>query len=925
MHSKVIVVCLLGFFLLTAAEATFDPVEIPERSLNARLPRDLRGFPSGRRTLAGVEWRIPDGRAVMLSGAGSRVEDREIKGIPVGRKADTLHFLHTFYPGPAVEQWKVNLAIEKRKLSKPPEPPVLFRYIVHYEDGESVPVKVRWNEGIGGLLRTGPLPAMGWAEPAWTKRVESPYGGRLAVYAMHWPNPRPEQKVTSVDGVTNNDNYRDYGAPAVLAITAETGTGRRFYASRDGLDSNPGSFEKPWRTLHEAAETLQPGDTVYVRGGYYGPTNQVLIASSGEEDARITYSGYPGETAVFDGYHHLQEADYSGPPSWSDWGFFQLKNVHHVRLQNLTIQRSRRQGLNIFECDHVEVLHNTFYRTAECGLRTYAHWWRGRGLEWSHDIRIYGNTLARVHDKTMHREGDNDMVPRPTTGHEGITIAWTDGFEIGFNEIYGCGKEAIDCKNANSNGRIHHNYLHDGTATGIYLDGWGQDMENMEISENTLHDLGGISVSSEQAGGTLSNIHVHHNLLWDILVSGISVSSRYAGHESPKREVVVEHNTVHRAGYPSAQWGWWAAGITLGGGALEDVTVRDNIATDNTGAQIALDPDAMEAGGVRIVNNLSHPMVEKLPEQRDKRRGVAGENAILKPPQYVNPEDGDFRLKPGSPARNAATDGEDLGAMREDAGVLYWRELTRVNEDFGDPALATAGRQRPVDIPVRLLNTQAHRLGWQGALFNFGLHYNYDFLPLPVGETALSGVRWFLPDHADTSRPTLITLRGFGSQADVSEVRGIPVRRKADALFFLHTYNRGPAARQWERDNEGPQTAPTVMRYVVHYGDGTAAEIPVKYRLHIDQWLRKRPEGGMLDALPEARVAWDRQVWHRWGHRGHESLRLYRMAWENPHPEKMIETLDVVSANDEEHDWGSPAVLGITTGIRSGTARNPSL
>lgn len=81
----------------------------------------------------------------------------------------------------------------------------------------------------------------------------------------------------------------------------------------------------------------------------------------------------------------------------------------------------------------------------------------------------------------------------------------------------------------------------------------------------------------------------------------------------------------------------------------------------------------------------------------------------------------------------------------------------------------------------------------------------------------------------------------------------------------------------------------------------------------------------MLEGLPEARVAWDRQVWHRWGHRGHESLRLYRMAWENPHPEKMIETLDVVSANDEEHDWGSPAVLGITTGTRSGTARNPSL
>ncbi len=907
-----------------------SPISVPGVHLNATrraedgpvwfrregVDYNLSDFPPGDVELDGLEWHVSERGVLMLAGAGSPVHQSDVKGIPVGRKADSLHFLHTFNPGPALEWWKIRLAVEKEKLSKPPAPPVLFRYVVHYEDGQSVPAKVRWNEGIGDWLRVGPIPEMGWARPAWTKKVEEPRGGRLAVYAMHWPNPRPEETIASIDVVTSNDVYRDYGAPAVLGITAETGSlrGRRRYVSRDGRDSNPGTFQKPWRTLHKATEALEPGDSAYVRGGYYGPTEQILVTRSGEEDAWITYSGYPGETAVLDACHHLPPADYEGPPNWSDWGFFQLKKVHHVRVQNLTIQRSRRQGLNIFESNHVEVLYNTFYKTAECGMRTYAHWWRARGLEWSHHVRIYGNNLARVHDKTMHRNEHDAVVPRPTTGHEGITIAWTDGFEIGFNEIYGCGKEAIDCKNANRNGRIHHNYLHDGTATGIYLDGWGQDIENMEIFENTLHNLGGISISSEQSGGTLSTIHVHHNLLWDILVSGISVNSHYAREKSPKREVLVEHNTVHRAGYPSARWGWWGAGISLTGGALEDVTVRDNTVTDNVGAQIALDPDARESGGVQVVNNLSHPMVGERPGQRDRRRGVAGEDPVLKPPRYVDPEDGDFRLRPGSPARGAATDGTDLGALHEDSGVLHWQSLARVDQDFGDPALATATGQQPVDIPGRLLNTRVHRLGWQNALYNFSLHYNYDLLPLPVGETALSGVRWFLPDHADTGAPTLITLKGFGSQAEETAVRGIPVGQRADALFFLHAFNRGPAAREWERKDEGAASAPTVFHYIVHYGDGASAKIPVKYRVNIDQWLRKRPEDGLLPGLPGAQVAWDRQVWHRWGHRGHESIRIYRMSWENPHPEKTIESLDVVSANDEEHDWGSPAVLGITTG-----------
>src|SRR5690606_39096740 len=51
---------------------------------------------------------------------------------------------------------------------------------------------------------------------------------------------------------------------AVLAYSAE------YFVSPDGNDGNAGtSASRPWKTIAKANATLQPGDTVYLRGGTY--------------------------------------------------------------------------------------------------------------------------------------------------------------------------------------------------------------------------------------------------------------------------------------------------------------------------------------------------------------------------------------------------------------------------------------------------------------------------------------------------------------------------------------------------------------------------------------------------------------------------------------------------------------------------------
>jgi hypothetical protein len=44
--------------------------------------------------------------------------------------------------------------------------------------------------------------------------------------------------------------------------------------SPDASDANPGTQEQPWKTLAQAANTAQAGDTVWIKAGIYQETLQ---------------------------------------------------------------------------------------------------------------------------------------------------------------------------------------------------------------------------------------------------------------------------------------------------------------------------------------------------------------------------------------------------------------------------------------------------------------------------------------------------------------------------------------------------------------------------------------------------------------------------------------------------------------------------
>src|SRR3990172_2547185 len=72
-----------------------------------------------------------------------------------------------------------------------------------------------------------------------------------------------------------------------------------FVDPRGGDDAQEGSEQKPWETIRHALGCLEPGVTLYLRGGTYYET--VTLNASGTADRPITMRSYPGELAVLDG------------------------------------------------------------------------------------------------------------------------------------------------------------------------------------------------------------------------------------------------------------------------------------------------------------------------------------------------------------------------------------------------------------------------------------------------------------------------------------------------------------------------------------------------------------------------------------------------------------------------------------------------
>jgi beta-galactosidase len=171
------------------------------------------------------------------------------------------------------------------------------------------------------------------------------------------------------------------------------------------------------------------------------------------------------------------------------------------------------------------------------------------------------------------------------------------------------------------------------------------------------------------------------------------------------------------------------------------------------------------------------------------------------------------------------------------------------------------------------------------------------FKGLPQGRQRFAGVDYDIYEMSTSPVPQVLMLGGKGLAQELpAEITGIPVRCKADALFFLH------AARLDQRMNDRDRRDHkkfAIFKYVVHYADGQREQVPIYAEVDIDHYVQEHPK-----ALSGAQVAWRRSY-----EGSQDSAVAYAKQWNNPRPDVEIESVDMVYVDKER---GVPALLAIT-------------
>jgi hypothetical protein len=98
----------------------------------------------------------------------------------------------------------------------------------------------------------------------------------------------------------------------LTSLCVVPGFAATWFVAPDGDDSATGSIEQPFATIQRAQQSVEPGDTVFLRGGTYHLTDQhiskqrsifahiTVLDKSGEPGRPITYRAYQNEKPVFD-------------------------------------------------------------------------------------------------------------------------------------------------------------------------------------------------------------------------------------------------------------------------------------------------------------------------------------------------------------------------------------------------------------------------------------------------------------------------------------------------------------------------------------------------------------------------------------------------------------------------------------------------
>ena len=216
-------------------------------------------------------------------------------------------------------------------------------------------------------------------------------------------------------------------------------------------DSNPGTESAPWRTIQKAANTVTPGDTVYVKTGVYD--ERVLINRDGTPGAKIAFKALPRRTVqVLHGFNISADA---------------------IRIEGFDITHNLAGWNNggVWIAGHdLEIVDNYIHDVPYAGIA--ASWspnnWRNVTIADNYIYRCnQGILISGASDNWLVENNEIERLIRPATGGYDADYMRFFGSNhvIRRNYMHGTveaeiGLSHTDCfQTFNNNGEVAHNIL----------------------------------------------------------------------------------------------------------------------------------------------------------------------------------------------------------------------------------------------------------------------------------------------------------------------------------------------------------------------------------------------------------------------------------------------------------------------------------
>lgn len=405
---------------------------------------------------------------------------------------------------------------------------------------------------------------------------------------------------------------------AVLALgIAGQATAATYYVNGGNTaakDDNDGAEKTPWKTVQKAAGVAKAGDTVIVKAGSYA--ERVTVTASGEKDKLITFQGEPRRQAKVLGF--LIQGDYLRIRGFEITNDAKGNEAVAVHCGN-AYDKTARKGCQILD----NFIHDIDGKGIISGTDALAKDNLLKNVGWG--IVAYSNTLVENNeiDTLMIKWGEKDGKRQVVSNNK---YAFFAGDNITFRGNY-----------------FHHPRLEDMIGPGVcFFRSW--DAGGMGPSHHILieNNRGFNATHASEPGGEVlkqsSHITFRNNLFVNTIYVGVL----------PKEwtNITIVHNTFINCGaYPV----WFQTERQC-----EGAVVRNNLI-----AYYKHKPPEGAPAGESGIANYSHPKVTIDCDYNlifgCKNRGY-GQHDITAEPQFVDPDKGDFRLKPGSPGIDMGVD-----------------------------------------------------------------------------------------------------------------------------------------------------------------------------------------------------------------------------------------------------------------------------